>query len=210
MMRRFLCVHEKKAMQERKLIENCFSSVQTLPLKQDYPLSVEERYPKDSFLDIPGAIIAQEDPIYHQGSCCDDGVYRVAACRGWWYQCKDWGVSQMMPWIKFGVAGFSSPPASEHRRSCSYSTRARLCPLPATCVVRQPQRSSAGKPAEKSQLCQSNPLVKYLGPTVAINESEWTLNPPVVSALLQNDQTIFRLEGDIKKLKKKLRTKCSL
>ena len=172
---------------------------------QDYPENIHQFYPKGSFLDIPSVIVVQEDSLDSRGSCCDDGVYRVAPCKGWWYQCKDWGIVDMVPWLKFGASGFTMPPATEHRRSCSYSSAPRVCPLPALCMLRKPLRGANGRAAAKRELCGSMPRVKYMGPPIVMPNT--TVNATVVQELFLAQQKIKYLEAQVKRLKKKLRTK---
>ncbi len=177
---------------------------------QDYPEDLHKHY-KDTNLDIPSVIVIEEDLFRSHGSCCDDGFYRVAPCKGWWYQCREWGVMDMIPWFKFGSTGYTMPPTTEHRRSCSFSSEVRLCPLPSNCHGRKPLRWTNGKRAEKHEVCNAFSVVKYLGPPIYMGENATiSFNASMVRDLLYNQQRVKHLETEVKRLKKKLRTKCAL
>lgn len=78
-------------------------------------------------MNIPDVEIIEEDPFDPQGSCCEDGYYKVEKCKGWWYQCPEWGLKDMQPWLTFGPNGFTTPPTTEHALRCVYSKEKKLC-----------------------------------------------------------------------------------
>lgn len=43
------------------------------------------------------------------------------------------------PWFQFGHEGFTTPPATAHKGSCTYSPDQILCPIPGGCTSRVPR-----------------------------------------------------------------------
>jgi hypothetical protein len=96
------------------------------------------------------------------GSCCDDGRFRFADCKNWWYNCPSWGIRNYTTWVRFGKSGLPFPAGSEHQARCSYSPTKRLCEVPVGCVRHE-------RPTKVEDVCGEIPKVEY---TFASQENE--------------------------------------
>eukprot|EP01034_Spumella_vulgaris_P027627 gene27626-34374_t len=135
--------------------------MQTLTLKQDFPVSLQGLWPEVHAQNIPGVEIVTEDVHAPRGSCCSSGVVEVAKCVGWWYQCVDYGLKDFTTWLKFGESGYTMPPVTEHRETCEYSERRRECAVPKDCVHRVPVTANYLKAED---ICSEIDHTVYLGP----------------------------------------------
>ena len=72
------------------------------------------------------------------GSCCDNGRFVFKDCGNWWYNCKQWGLSNFTDWIRFGEKGYSLPLGTEHQGRCKYNNQKIMCDLPSDCHNRVP------------------------------------------------------------------------
>ena len=106
-----------------------------------------------------------EDLYTPRGSCCEYGKFEVEKCRGWWYQCKEWGIKDITPWLKLGNYGFTFPTATEHRGRCVYSPNKRVCEIPATCTQRTPHRVNPNDTMiDVDSVCGPHDVIEMLGP----------------------------------------------
>lgn len=48
------------------------------------------------------------------------------------------------PWLQFGHEGYTTPPATAHKGSCTYSPEHVMCPIPDDCTSRMPRVPSKG------------------------------------------------------------------
>lgn len=150
-----------------------FCLLQTLPLAQDFDPSLRQFFPDKHALNIHNASIRVEHSLEARGSCCDAGRYIIAPCKnGWWYQCEDWGLQNMSPWMKFGDSGFTFVPSSAHKGKCQYSGNRRTCPIPHGCRARVPRKKGRGGVKAKKfgfdpkTLCGMIRDIEVLGPAV--------------------------------------------
>ena len=121
-------------------------------------------YEQHTFYDLPNATIITLDYDEREASCCDNGRLVVHPCGQWWYQCPDWGLVNVNPWLKFGKHAYTTPPATAHKGLCTYSNTRQLCPLPKNCNHRVPEIDSNKKHALVKDVCAEFPSETYLGP----------------------------------------------
>lgn len=142
--------------------------MQTLPLaktiKRPDLQNKFYNHPASQHLNLPNVSIVQLDLYESAGSCCDSGRLNVAPCGRWWYQCPDWGLKSMDPWMRFGTNGFTTPTATIHKGYCTYSEERKLCPIPEECQDRIPSREPDGTPATGMDLCDEIKIVRKIGP----------------------------------------------
>jgi hypothetical protein len=148
--------------------------MQTLPLAQTMPpgashTSLLRVFREHSYLSHPKADLVTLD-LHSQGgsgsSCCDRGRYTVASCGRWWYQCKQWGLTDINPWLQFGPTGYTTIAASTHKGACAFSPSRQLCPLPAECLMRVPPKGGAQGAVVRlgAEVCSEIDVVTHLGP----------------------------------------------
>ena len=176
-------------------------------MAQDFHDDLRHIYPVVHALNIPNATIVEEDLFETRGSCCDEGFFEVAKCKGWWYQCSEWGVRDMRPWLKFGATGFTMPPSTEHKRGCRYHSTITECPIPPTCNNRRPKRKSAELPLDANELCDAFPTTIYLGPKIS-PESLAPLNASTVEELIVTKLRVQQLQQEVSRLRKKIKVSC--
>ena len=176
--------------------------MQTLPLAQDFSPDLEQIYPVVHALNIPNATVVEENLFKIRGSCCDNGYYEVAKCRGWWYQCNQWGLKDMKPWLKFGPTGFTMPPVTVHRRSCEYHPNLAVCPTPKGCGNRVPKKRASDRPINSNELCHAFPDTIFLGPS----KKKGTMKKAGNVTVEEYVDRIQQLQQENAKLRKKLRS----
>ena len=115
------------------------------------------------FLNLPNATIITLDYDEREASCCDNGRLIVHPCGQWWYQCPDWGLVNVNPWLQFGKHGYTTPSATAHKGLCTYSKTRQLCPLPTDCEERIPSKDKNTKYSLMKDVCQEHSLLTYLG-----------------------------------------------
>lgn len=71
------------------------------------------------------------------------------------------------PWFQFGSDGYTTPPATAHKGSCTYSAEHRLCPIPPGCLHRMPQPMPNGETYRGDDVCEEMDIRTLLGPLVA-------------------------------------------
>jgi hypothetical protein len=123
-------------------------------------------YTAHKYYNLPNATIITLDYDEREASCCDNGRLIVHPCKPfWWYQCPDWGLVNVNPWLQFGKHGYTTPSATAHKGLCTYSKTRQLCPLPTDCEERVPREKKnffIYTPAK--DVCQEHSLLTYLGP----------------------------------------------
>ena len=72
------------------------------------------------------------------------------------------------PWFQFGKDGFTTPPATAHKGSCTYSPVRELCPLPLDCRHRTLPKEGAEKEFIGHGVCDELSIRTRLGPLVAV------------------------------------------
>ena len=117
-------------------------------------------------LNLPNVSVVQMGLAQHLlGSCCDGGHYVVAKCKGWWYNCRLWGLKDINPWFQFGEVGFTTPSATEHTGRCTYSEKQIHCPVISNCEHRSPPLISQGsRHTLGGDICEGMPTKVKLGP----------------------------------------------
>lgn len=130
-------------------------------MKQD---SMREVFHNAMHLNMVDVQIVTENLENAHGSCCDNGRFKVEPCGEWWYQCPEWGMRQINPWIKYGSSGFTFAAGTAHRASCKYHSDWTLCEVPDTCEQRVPQKDEEGNFASVIDVCDEMPIYTYLGP----------------------------------------------
>eukprot|EP00428_Durinskia_dybowskii_P068923 CAMPEP_0170392262 /NCGR_PEP_ID=MMETSP0117_2-20130122/20098_1 /TAXON_ID=400756 /ORGANISM="Durinskia baltica, Strain CSIRO CS-38" /LENGTH=405 /DNA_ID=CAMNT_0010648387 /DNA_START=321 /DNA_END=1538 /DNA_ORIENTATION=- len=142
--------------------------MQTLPLMQTLPdpsPQLEKLYTSAPSLNLPNSTIVQLDMKEFKGSCCDSGRYEVTDCGRWWYQCGEWGLKDINPWIQFGSDGYTSPITTAHKGKCTYSPEIQVCTLPKGCRHPVPPKASDPKyPFIGTDVCEEMPIRVRLGP----------------------------------------------
>ena len=116
------------------------------------------------FYNLPNATIVTLDYDEREASCCDNGRLIVYPCGKWWYQCPDWGLVNVNPWLRFGKHGYTTPSATAHKGLCTYSKTRQLCPLQTDCKERAPKKERNMKYTLIKDVCQEHSLLTYLGP----------------------------------------------
>ena len=117
------------------------------------------------FYNLPNATIITLDYDEREASCCDNGRLIVHQCGQWWYQCPDWGLVNVNPWLRFGKHGYTTPSATAHKGLCTYSKTRQLCPLPTDCEERAPKKERNMKYTLIKDVCQEHSAETYLGPS---------------------------------------------
>ena len=139
---------------------------QTLPLLQSIDIKrFRKFYGQHKFYDLPNATIITLDYDEREASCCDNGRLIVHQCGQWWYQCPDWGLVNVNPWLRFGKHGYTTPSATAHKGLCTYSKTRQICPLPTDCEERAPKKERNMKYTLIKDVCQENTAETYLGPS---------------------------------------------
>ncbi|KAJ1417689.1 hypothetical protein B484DRAFT_434171 [Ochromonadaceae sp. CCMP2298] len=140
--------------------------MQTLPLAQTMQGPDKQAllrvFRQHKYLSHPQAEIVTLDLQAQPGSCCDHGRYTVASCGRWWYQCDDWGLRDLSPWLQFGPTGYTTVAASTHKGACTYSPTRQLCPLPPECQARVPPGGDRMRLGP--DVCTEIDLLTHLGP----------------------------------------------
>ena len=122
-------------------------------------------YKAHQYYNLPNATIITLDYDEREASCCDNGRLIVHPCKPfWWYQCPDWGLVNVNPWLQFGKHGYTTPSATAHKGLCTYSKTRQLCPLPTDCEERAPKKERNMKYTLIKDVCQEHSLLTYLGP----------------------------------------------
>ena len=119
------------------------------------------------FLNLPNATIITLDYDEREASCCDNGRLIVHPCGQWWYQCPDWGLVNVNPWLQFGKHGYTTPSATAHKGLCTYSKYRNLCQLPVMCKNRFPKkrkRNDGSNFLHAKDVCSEYTVQTYLGP----------------------------------------------
>ncbi len=135
---------------------------------QDLPSALDKVFEPGSSFRNDEVHLVIEDLYTPRGSCCEYGKFEVEKCYGWWYQCTQWGIKDITPWLKLGNHGYTFPTATEHRGRCVYSPNKRLCDLPPSCTQRTPHRTKFNiTDIDASNLCGPHDVVEKLGPESA-------------------------------------------
>jgi len=123
-------------------------------------------YAAHKYYNLPNATIITLDYDEREASCCDNGRLVVHSCKPfWWYQCPDWGLVNINPWLRFGQNAYITPAATAHKGICRFSESRQLCPLPTECDNRVPTKNAMTHYTLMKDVCQEHALLTYLGPS---------------------------------------------
>ena len=68
------------------------------------------------------------------------------------------------PWLQFGSNGYTTPPATAHKGTCTYSTTQIVCPKPDDCIYRIPPNVGVNEEFLGTGVCEEMQIRTRLGP----------------------------------------------
>lgn len=77
------------------------------------------------------------------------------------------------PWFQFGAQGYTTPPATAHKGTCTYSPEPVVCPLPPDCRHRMPLMPGAEEEFTGAGVCDEMPLRTHLGPVLGAGSASY-------------------------------------